>query len=141
MACIPFAGGIVCTTRARRRRCQAPGCSSWASRQCDFPLEDGKTCDRHICEAHARAQSGSGADRIDYCPAHPLERRERFEVRAVDDEARVFRYRASFRLFHDACIAADSARASGQEFIVWDSQEKRRVYDSRLLASAEGGGM
>lgn len=60
---------IVCS-RGRRHRCEAPGCSSSATRQCDFPVnrpgKRSRTCDRWICEQHAKRV---GAD-VDWCPPH-----------------------------------------------------------------------
>lgn len=142
MAChrvrIGDAVGIVCT-RGKRQRCQTPNCSAYATRMCDFRLETTKRCDRYICEAHAQ----SGKPGVDFCPAHarlrdgvrrdPSAPRERFEVRAVDEVARKYVYCTSFRLFHDACLAADAVRKDREHFVVWDSTYKRVVYDSRLL--------
>lgn len=37
-----------------------------SSKLCDFPLGNGKTCDKPICNFHAT----SGGKNIDYCPDH-----------------------------------------------------------------------
>ena len=69
MPCIPIPGGIMCTGRARRKRCSHPGCDQWATLQCDWPLAGdaaGKTCDRDVCARHA---VHVGPDR-DYCMPH-----------------------------------------------------------------------
>lgn len=74
MTCTPIrmpGGGvaIVCDRRRRRRppKCQIPGCERLGLLQCDFPLPNGKTCDRYLCADHAVPQ---GPNR-DYCPHHP----------------------------------------------------------------------
>lgn len=41
-------------------------CCRWATTLCDFPVGEGKTCDRPMCKRHA---TSVGPDR-DYCPAH-----------------------------------------------------------------------
>ena len=62
--------------------------------------------------------------------------RERFEVRLVDNEKRVYRYVCSDRKYHDACIAADKGRVWLRcDFVVLDAHEGHRIlYDSRKLA-------
>jgi hypothetical protein len=61
------ATAIICTGRARRRRCSVHGCSNPGERQCDAKV-DGKTCDKYLCTAHAVHVRGKD---IDYCPDHP----------------------------------------------------------------------
>lgn len=41
-------------------------CGSIAENLCDYPVGEGKTCDRPICEEHSRRV---GVD-IHYCPTH-----------------------------------------------------------------------
>lgn len=60
---------IVCTS-GRRKRCSAPGCSSSASKLCDFPVNvkgrKSRTCDADLCASHAV----SVGEELDYCPPH-----------------------------------------------------------------------
>lgn len=60
---------------------------------------------------------------------------ERFHVREVDDAARRYRFVSSDRRFHDACIAADTARVEwAGHYVVTDSHRDHAiVYDSRRL--------
>lgn len=62
-----IAGFICGPSRRYLARCQQPGCTAGGERQCDFPVGDGKTCDKHLCADHA-ARQGRGRD---YCPDHP----------------------------------------------------------------------
>lgn len=41
-------------------------CGAVADNLCDYPVGDGKTCDRHICDEH----SGQIGVDIHYCPTH-----------------------------------------------------------------------
>ncbi|MBB5443251.1 MULTISPECIES: hypothetical protein [unclassified Paraburkholderia] len=72
MPCIPFrlpdgTSGIVCTRdRRTERRCSVDSCRAPSGYQCDFPVSRGKTCDRHLCAAHAREI----APDVHYCPRH-----------------------------------------------------------------------
>lgn len=62
--------------------------------------------------------------------------RERFEVRYVDETRRVYIYEEGldFRRYSDACLWADVAvQHRGGDWIVWDSVERRKLYDSRDL--------
>lgn len=73
MPCTPFrttdgTTGIVCTSR-RRPRCSVPGCNAPSGFQCDHRVKSGKTCDRHLCAAHAH-QVG---DDMHLCPTHLAE--------------------------------------------------------------------
>lgn len=73
MPCTHFAGGIVCYSRPRRKRCKfccalSPG--NFVSRLCDFEVAPGKTCDAEMCIDCARPV---GPD-IDFCPDHSGER-------------------------------------------------------------------
>jgi hypothetical protein len=47
-------------------------CLTPSSFQCDWDIGAGRTCDRHLCEAHAH-QVGKNKH---YCPAHRLEDHE-----------------------------------------------------------------
>lgn len=66
---LPGGGAAIVCHRGRRRvqRCWVPLCEDPATRQCDFPIGPGKTCDRYLCAAHAVPQGGGR----DYCPDHP----------------------------------------------------------------------
>lgn len=73
MPYVRLPGGIVAhvkMARPRRRQCSASTrgerCGNVASRQCDFALGSGRTCDAHICSAHA---TSVGPD-VDHCPTH-----------------------------------------------------------------------
>jgi hypothetical protein len=56
----------VCGMRRSRQRCK--DCSNTATKLCDYPLSDGKTCSRPMCDHHA-ATVGEG---LDYCLPHSL---------------------------------------------------------------------
>lgn len=71
MPCEPFNGGFICRRGAMRKRCSVTGCAAYAAFQCNFPLagrKAGRTCDRHLCAAHAVRQAGGGD--VDFCPTH-----------------------------------------------------------------------
>lgn len=44
-------------------------CGDVGTQLCDYPVGDGKTCDRPVCEFHA----AEVAPNVDYCPAHHTE--------------------------------------------------------------------
>ena len=44
-------------------------CGDVGTQLCDYPVGDGKTCDRPVCEFHATEV----APNVDYCPAHHAE--------------------------------------------------------------------
>ncbi len=44
-------------------------CGDVGTQLCDYPVGDGKTCDRPVCEYHAAVV----APNVDYCPAHHAE--------------------------------------------------------------------
>lgn len=46
--------------------CQVSGCYEDRVALCDYPVGNGKTCDRRICRTH-RTRAG---ENIDYCPDH-----------------------------------------------------------------------
>lgn len=81
MPCDSFSGkdkdgrefrGIVCTRGRQPPRlpmCWVSHCSSPGVKLCDWPVGDGKTCDRSICGRHAK---NVGPDK-DYCPGHWVE--------------------------------------------------------------------
>lgn len=59
---------IVCDrSRPRVRRCSTRGCTRIGSLQCDFPIGNGRTCDKYLCADCAVPQ---GPDK-DFCPSHP----------------------------------------------------------------------
>jgi len=53
--------GLLCSDGAAMQRCLAP-----SGFQCDWDMGDGRTCDRHICAAHAH-QVGPNRH---LCPIH-----------------------------------------------------------------------
>lgn len=57
-------------SKPRRHRCVGTegghACPTRATRQCDFPLGKGRTCDAYICASHATT---AGPD-LDHCPQH-----------------------------------------------------------------------
>jgi hypothetical protein len=60
---------IACSRTTLRPRCSVDGCRNASTKLCDFPLKGaktGKTCDRRLCDAHAREQSVG----VDFCPTH-----------------------------------------------------------------------
>lgn len=59
--------GIICGNLGPH--CQAARCGRIGDLLCDFPVGDGKTCDRPLCEHHAVEV----APDMHYCPAHLLE--------------------------------------------------------------------
>jgi hypothetical protein len=46
--------------------CEVSGCDEDHMALCDYPVADGKTCDKRMCEVH-RTRAGNN---IDYCPDH-----------------------------------------------------------------------
>lgn len=58
--------GIVCFS-GKRPRAPSCRCGKRSTIQCDFPLLDGRTCDRNLCRACAVPV---GPNR-DYCAEHP----------------------------------------------------------------------
>ncbi|MDP1340678.1 hypothetical protein, partial [Klebsiella variicola] len=44
-------------------------CGDVGTQLCDYPVGEGKTCDRPVCEYHA----AEVAPNVDYCPAHHAE--------------------------------------------------------------------
>jgi hypothetical protein len=74
MPCTPFRTpdgltGIACTSRRRAPRCSVDRCNAPSGFQCDHRAQSGKTCDRHLCAAHAH-QVG---DDVHFCPTHLAE--------------------------------------------------------------------
>lgn len=71
MPCSPFSietpqgrvTGIICT---RRRKVPCAFCQAPHTHLCDYPMANGKTCDRKLCPQHRTRVS---RDR-DYCPEH-----------------------------------------------------------------------
>ena len=85
---------LVCRGRGRRKKCSVKGCSAIADYACDYPVGDGKTCDRALCRDHAIKQldrapfpwhielpgangepttvriAAERGDSIDFCPEH-----------------------------------------------------------------------
>jgi len=62
-------GGGVAFVRfsGKRPRGKPCRCGKASTLQCDFPLLDGKTCDRFLC----RGCAASVGPNRDYCPEHP----------------------------------------------------------------------
>lgn len=82
MPCEPFitrdgASGFICSRGSRSRaKCSVDGCTKPSTKLCDFPLtgkKAGKTCDRKLCDAHAKRQPVTTldpSDTVDFCPTH-----------------------------------------------------------------------
>jgi len=74
MECVPVRGkemiAFVCGSRVRgnltREQCCCKDCGLPHTRLCDFPVSGGKTCDRKLCDRHAKR---IGPEK-DYCPWH-----------------------------------------------------------------------
>jgi hypothetical protein len=69
VTCYRIGNAIVCTPRARRKRCA--GCGAWATLECDWKVPDRKsgTCDAPICSSC----TVSPAKDKDLCPKHAAE--------------------------------------------------------------------
>lgn len=71
MACMHVRIGdttaIVCT-RGRGSRSKCMYCKQTCTKLCDAPMPGGKTCDRKLCDGHARRVG----DDKDFCPDHAL---------------------------------------------------------------------
>ena len=66
---IPGGGyAIICGRGKRPIICSV--CHRIGSKLCDWPVGNGKTCDRPLCDACAV----SGGKEIDFCPSHQQER-------------------------------------------------------------------
>lgn len=64
---------------------------------------------------------------------------KRFEVRRVNNKRRVYSFVIAKQTYHDACLVADVLRCQSREdVVVWDSNEKRVLYDSRKLTPLGG---
>jgi len=59
-------GGNVFVKGRLGPKCVESTCNWWSDYLCDYPVGDGKTCDRRLCEDHAY-QLG---DDLHYCAAH-----------------------------------------------------------------------
>jgi hypothetical protein len=69
MPFVRLPGGIVAhvkMAKPRRRRCCVDACLIAATKQCDYALGKGRTCDAYICGRHA---ASVGPD-LDHCPTH-----------------------------------------------------------------------
>ena len=67
----------------------------------------------------------------------PPHLRDRFEVRGVDEDRRRLFYMADARRYWDAVLTADLARHwYGHHVVVWDSVERRVLYDSGTFFAA-----
>ncbi len=64
MPCIRRGNAIICSRNEPRKRCAY--CQEWSTILCDFPIGNGKTCDRPTCRTHAK---NVGPNR-DYCEEH-----------------------------------------------------------------------
>lgn len=63
------ASAIVCSRGRSTPVCASHGCGRPSEALCDFPLGNGKTCDRKMCARCRHAQPRLGPDR-DYCRVH-----------------------------------------------------------------------
>ena len=59
--------GIVCSRKREIRKCAF--CGRPADYLCDYPVSEGKTCDKPICK---KCKTIVGID-FDYCPTHAKE--------------------------------------------------------------------
>lgn len=58
---------IVCSRGSGRRpKCSERGCSRPSRYQCDYPIAEGETCDRHLCAVHRVPHDRD----VDFCPEH-----------------------------------------------------------------------
>lgn len=64
MPCEHRDGMIVCSRNRRPQSCKF--CRQPSTKQCDFPVSPGKTCDVYMCDYHANRVG----DNVDYCPNH-----------------------------------------------------------------------
>lgn len=55
--------GIVCSRGKRPILCK---CGARGNKLCDFPIGDGKTCDKGMCDRHAVPMGKN----MDYCQIH-----------------------------------------------------------------------
>lgn len=79
MGCEPFkseiGAGLVCSRGRRKatvRPCFVRWCSGDAGKLCDYPVGDGKTCDRQCCDKHCRPVEGKPD--TDYCLEHAFKK-------------------------------------------------------------------
>jgi hypothetical protein len=66
-------GGVafVCGRGRRGKLCFVRHCGRDSEVLCDWPLGNGKTCDRPCCRGHAKRVG----DNVDYCLEHALKER------------------------------------------------------------------
>lgn len=64
---LPGGGAAIVRHGKPRRRCCAFCRLTWDGLLCDYPVGDGKTCDKPLCNGHARQV---GPD-LHYCHDHP----------------------------------------------------------------------
>jgi hypothetical protein len=58
---------IVCS-RGRRQNCSMPRCTRPGTLLCDYPVAEGRTCDRRMCKTHAAKIAANKH----YCPQHQV---------------------------------------------------------------------
>jgi len=72
----PEGVALVCGTRRHNTRdvkpCCVKLCPGDAGKLCDYPVGDGKTCDRQCCDKHCR--SVEGKPDTDYCLEHAFKK-------------------------------------------------------------------
>lgn len=78
--------GFVCGPKTKARRCKVAGCRSWATKLCDWPVDDRRTCDLDLCVDHA---TKVGPDK-DYCPRHATDDKIMNDLRARRAVRRLF---------------------------------------------------
>lgn len=73
MGCYPLVGdgivGWICGDLGEIDYCRESECGRFADMLCDYPVGEGKTCDRLLCKRHAVEV----APNIHYCPGHKAE--------------------------------------------------------------------
>lgn len=69
---IPGGTAIYCTRGRGGRRAACYACKAPHEALCDWPVGDGKTCDRKLCGQHRARQGGD----VDWCMSHAVKAAE-----------------------------------------------------------------
>lgn len=64
------------------QHCADTRCMDVATKLCDYPVGDGRTCDMPLCDSHAF----NVAPEVDYCPGHALMWRQFVAAGGVERE-------------------------------------------------------
>ena len=68
MPCEHRGNMIICSRTKRVKKCDF--CDRPSTKQCDYPVSKTQTCDKFMCDAHAKRQGPN----LDTCPDHPVMR-------------------------------------------------------------------